>query len=265
MHRSRVALPVLLASLLVLAGCSGVSQLSSPNEPTAEELPPGVSQNGIENASALIDAHTTALDESGYAYRLNFQQAVNVTVDNQSSMQYETNLTQTTRAEPGGRPAFVTAEVYGAQAGQNQSQTVAYWWNDTTTLARISTGGQTQYMAVDQRPDEGQLYAPNEQFLRQVVFPSNFSITGVDRSGGETLITLTATETNASLQGVTSYDATLVVDSEGRIHSATQYAVIESGQGTQTVDLHYELTETSVSTVDQPEWADEALANQTTT
>lgn len=263
MELRRVALPVLLASLLVLAGCSGVSQLSSPDEPTEDELPPGVSQNGVENASALVSAHTAALNESGYAYRLGLQGTVNVTVDNETSTQYETNLTQTVRAEDGGRPAFVTAEVQSVQSEQNQSQAVAYWWNDTTTLARVSAGGGTQYAAFDQRPDQGQLYAPDEQYLQQVVGSSNFSVSGVDRSGEETLITLTATEANASMQGVTSYNATLVVDSEGRIHSATQHAVVESAQGTQTVDLRYELTETSVSTVDQPEWADEALGNRT--
>ncbi|SDM80915.1 hypothetical protein SAMN04487949_2661 [Halogranum gelatinilyticum] len=263
MELRRVALPVLLASLLVLAGCSGASQLSSPDEPTEEELPPGVSQDGVDNASTLVDAHSAALNESGYAYRVGLAGSVNVN-DSETSTAYETNLTQTSRAEPGGRPAFVTADVRSAQAGGNQSQTVAYWWNDTTTLARFSAGEQTQYAAFDQRPGEGQLYAPDDQYLRQIVGASNFSVSGVDRSGEETLITLTATEANASLQGVTEYNATVVVDSEGRIHSARQYAVVESGQGTQTVDLHYELTATSVETVAQPEWADEALGNRTT-
>ena len=263
MELRRVALPVLLASLLVLAGCSGTSQLSSPNEPTEEELPPGVSQDGVDNASTLVDAHSNALNESGYAYRVGLQGSVAVSDGNETSTAYETNLTQTSRAEPGGRPAFVTADVRSAQAGQNQSQSVAYWWNDTTTLGRFSAGEQTQYAAFDQRPGQGQLYAPDDQYLRQIVGASNFTVSGVDRSGGETLITLTATEANASLQGVTEYNATVVVDSEGRIHSASQHAIVESAQGTQTVDLRYELTATSVETVAQPEWADEALGNRT--
>jgi uncharacterized protein YceK len=263
MRLRQAALPVLLAVLLALAGCTSVNQLTSPNEPTDGELPPGVSQSGVENTSALVAAHTAALNESGYAYRIDLRGSAAAGTGNETSTAYETNLTQTARAEAGGRPAFVTAETRIASAMGNQSQGVAYWWNDTTTLARISTGDRTQYVALDRIPGNGRLYAPDEQYLQQVVSASNFSVTGVDRSGSETLVTLTATEPNATLDGVTSYDATLVVDSSGRVHSATQHAVVESEQGTQTVDLSYELRETSVETVDRPEWAERALANET--
>jgi hypothetical protein len=263
MRLRKAALPVLLAVLLALAGCTSLNQLTSPNEPTEEELPPGVSQSGVENTSALVAAHTAALNESGYAYRVDLRGSAGTGAGNETSTAYETNLTQTARAEAGGRPASVSAETRVSSAMGNQSQGATYWWNDTTTLARLSTSEGTQYVSLDRIPGDGQLYAPDEQYLRQVVGASNFSVTGVDRSGSETLVTLTATEPNATLEGVTSYNATLVVDPSGRVHSATQHAVVESQQGTQTVDLDYELTETSVETVERPAWAEQALANET--
>lgn len=263
MQRRQAVLPVLLAVLLTLAGCAGTNQLTSPNEPTEEELPPGVSQSGVESASALVDAHTNALNESGYAYRITLNGTVTAGSGNKSSTAYETSLSQTSRAEASGRPAFVTARTNISSAMGNQSQGVAYWWNDSTTLARTSLGGGTRYVALDEIPGQNQLYAPDERYLEQVVSASNFSVTGVDRSGSETLVTLTATEPNSTLDGVTSYNATLVVGSSGRIHEATQHAIVESEQGTQTVDLRYKLTETSVETVERPPWSDKALANQT--
>jgi hypothetical protein len=74
---TRRLVPVSLAVLLLLSGCTGAldtgatgtaTETSTPEEPDPANatLPPGVSDTGVENASALAAAHGETLLEEGF-------------------------------------------------------------------------------------------------------------------------------------------------------------------------------------------------------
>lgn len=257
--RTRVALPALLALLVVSAGCAGVSQLNSSNEPSEAQLPPGVSQDGVENASALVDAHASTLDESGYTYRA----ATNHSVDGEKR-DYNDSRRQTTRVEAGGLPAVATVETRFSNPNENSTAQYSYWWNNSTAYSRFSNAKTTDYAVLDQPAGVGTPYISDVFSLWELLDEGEFEVSSVDQTLDGTRITLTATGNSTRAQKAATYDATVVVDSQGRIHSATERAVYETDSRTEISRYRYELTGTGVSSVDQPAWVDEAQANTTT-
>lgn len=64
---------LLLAALVATTGCSGLFRgdsepAATTTPPPEERLAPGISENGVYNASALVDAHLSQLSDTGFAY-----------------------------------------------------------------------------------------------------------------------------------------------------------------------------------------------------
>lgn len=252
---------VLLATLVASAGCAGTNQLTSPGEPTTDELPPGVSSPNVENASVLVDAHATTLDESGYTYRLERNRSVDGETDSQP--QYDEWRRQTTRIRGGESRGVATVATGFSRPGYNETSQYDYWWNDSTAFSRFSEGNATDYDTLDRPSGMGTAFVSDVGFLWGLVDDTEFAVDSVDRTLTDTRITLTNTGAGERAQDAVAYDATIVVDSTGRIHSATEDAVYDADDGTVAVHTSYELTGTGVSSVERPEWVDTARTNRT--
>lgn len=259
--KGQISAAALLALLVVVAGCAGTNQLTSPNEPTDGELPPGVSETRVENASALFDAHALALEESGYASRLERNRSVDG--NNESQPEYDEWRHQTTRMEGGEYHGVATVVTGFSRPGYNETSQFDYWWNNSTAFVRFDAGNETRYDRLDQPTGIGSAFVSDTWYLWGLLDDGEFVVDGVDRTLSGTRITLTSTGNGTRAEAASSYDATVVVDSAGRIHSATEHATYDTDEGTVTVHTRYERTTTGLRSVADPDWLDEARMNRT--
>lgn len=261
MWNRKLATLILVAALLS-AGCvsdnpGGVTTAETttdgPNTTTFDrEYPPGVTADGIENASALLQAHAASVTETGYEYK------------------YRENASQT-----GDGDDFVSVERGAVAAGgtaferiieieQAKSRyTAALWVNESVMLSRTTNGDGTQYNK-RYRNDERDSSRPVEQLfrLRRALEHGAFDIADTTTDGDATYVTLTATEyVGDESRNVTAFDARLVVDRTGRIHELDIDLSYVDRNGAVMRERHrYELTTQAVTTVQQPSWANEALS-----
>lgn len=259
----RTLLAVVLAVLLTLSGCSalGIGDSGTPTPaPTSGDAPsidaPGVEDGQLSNRTALLDAHGTALLETGFVTDIR----VNATASRQTDTGTEVVSVvrrQETRVSP-------DAASYGATLeNQGTGVTADEWGNRSVRATRLQVGNRTRYRAA--RPlSPGQLTG---EAVLGTYLTDDFSVESVEETDGRTLATLTST--TAPAQGavprnatdVRNYEARLVVDGEGRIHSLTVTVdyTLDGEPGTLAID--YELTRTGVDPVDRPDWVSEALAS----
>ncbi len=261
---------VVLVALVSVAGCTGISRLTNSGSPTANELPPGVNGSGVANATALVNAHNAALADSGHAYRMRMNTTTQM--GNQSHP-ITTNSSIQTRIDDGSAYA-VRMNMTLAAGPTPQHQSTWLWANDSVGLLRAQSDNRTVYRSNSSYAgSEGAslrqtAFGSEPQILQRILAVGNFSVTGVDRSGSRTLVTLTADGVDPSANVTAeSYNATVVVDSRGVVHHATERVTLDGSQITgatkRTVWTTYDLTDQSVDHVDKPSWASKALENGT--
>lgn len=275
MARNRALLTVLCVALVLLAGCSGVggdgtatpdgNGTVAPNgtttpaetgdnetEETAglEELPPGVSEDGVSDTAALIDAHDAAIADRGAVV------VTNVTVDS-STGTVQSNATTTFGAD--GTIDVERSQSFGAstfEVYQYTNGTISAVRQVTPSVERRSVftaGGYVERQA-------------GANGLRPYISAGEFSVV---ETGSDT-VTLAADGVatdagNGSGVGgnFTAYEATMVVDGDGRILSFEADATIATQGGETDIAVDYEIVDTDVETAQRPAWVDEALAEET--
>lgn len=251
----RVA-PALLALLLVLSGCSFLGGPRSPS-PTPTPSPaaevPGVSDGRLENASALLAAHRTALVESGFETA--FQ--VNATIERSGSL-VDLIRRQQTVAEP-----ELAEYQYRLTTRGGAGIRVDAWGNRSVEVLRAQTSGGTRYQVSE---PAGAAELTGSEVLSTYLSASNFTVERVVDDGERTLVVLTARGTanpgavapeNAT--DVRDYQARLVVDTRGRIHRLDVTADYTIDGQDASLSVGFRLVRTDSPSLSQPEWAREAL------
>lgn len=224
---SRPILVLATVGILLLAGCSGTggtateptvtasttdpqSTTTPASTPTpAVEFAPGTSADGVDNTSALVQAHLAALD--GTAYRVNATQ---------TSAQAETEIVV---AEAGDRLRLRTSAT-----GTTDTEV---WETATRSITRRGSGERARYaVAGTGTPMAG--FTGNLTDL-YVTIPltaiqyGEFTYEGTTRRDGTRLLQFAATDVNetavaeGNVSNVTDYRATLLVSEQGVIHEAT--------------------------------------------
>lgn len=241
-----------VGALVVLAGCSGPlgAGESSTDGPTTQDVtyPDAVSENGT-NVSALADAHAEALNGSGFTLSLGMAQ--NTSMGNQ---------TAELSAAVGPDRENVSANV--SAAGQRTD----IYLTESQRFQRQTANGETTYRVTDRSSEQLQLVpsaysgaAYLEQYAGQP--GANFTPDGVREVDGQTLIVLRADGSNVSSPGeanVTGYDATMLVDEDGLVHSFEVDLSTEQRNVTADVELSMNVTDVGETTVEEPDWLDEA-------
>lgn len=252
---------VVLAILFLAAGCSMLgpggtgTDADADGSPTlsADERPPGVAQNGtLVDEAALLDGHVTSVVETGVVWDIR----TNATVYQQNQIQRVVRH-QRTYVETDTRE-------YG-YALENPGTNFQVWGNRSVQVIQATVGSRTRYRVTDPATDAALAGRP---VLTRQLHEGALSVTAVDRSGETTLVTLKTTEpprdagafpSNAT--DIRDYHATLVVDTDGRIHrfeaSATYTLRGETGHSR----FRYKQVKGMSPNVTQPEWAREALRN----
>lgn len=249
MGRTLAVLAVVL--VVALSGCS----LLDGGGPglTEEQAPPGVSaEDGtLTNASALLDAHTRRLLATGFTVELR----TNATVV-QRGQHRQVRREQVTAAAPHRAEYTYTTH--------NPASRLDAWGNRSVEVIRAKYGGQTRFQ-VGEAPPSATL--TSEGVLARYLSSVTWEVTNVtERDGAPALVTLESTappEDPAAVPrnatDVRDFEATAVVDGEGRVHHLT-------ATGTYTIDgedgrfrIVHDLRSTADPDVDRPDWVDEAL------
>lgn len=134
--------PLSLCVVVVLAGCGGLSTpLSESTDTSGASLPPGLSDDGVENAGRLAAAHDASLANASFTTRF----AETIVAENGTSL-----------VDRRGRQQVATNHsVWWGTTGYGVPQrlfdtsatTVDAWSNGTVTFYRATGGNETRYAA----------------------------------------------------------------------------------------------------------------------
>lgn len=248
----------LLACALVLAGCVAPPAASdqAPSGVDDDELPPGVTTDGVSNASRLLDAHLSALNETGWKERhvMRFRgphyrfDGVGLLVED-----------ETIAATPGMEEIRIVQERRFESSELSETVLSNQWFDGNRELVKLRCpSGEVVYRAHEPRHDPALLTIrrlPVYGWLRA----GDYELADVNRSGDRTLFTFVADEA-ATRAGYDRFvNGTFVVDSTGRIHRFETVGRWTTDDGVKVTRRDsYELLEVGVSDLEPPEWADTA-------
>ena len=294
MHR-RLPKTLLLAGLLVLAGCTGttgssttVAEPEPTATPTATTMPtpdptpePAVKPGQID-AGAVADRHTAAIRDAG-----SYTMRTNISFDgfNESSPvgAFATlfSLSNTIRVDlEAGRslsvggsehPEMPTTETYvDAERGQTFRRSATQDGNVTyqtfeyvpAALQNSTDAGAKQMTGGDQV----------ERWLSTV----NFSVVGVEQVDGQSFTRLEAEgpDSHAKLnEGLNTWNdsdyesmrTTMLIDDEGIVRELRYEIVVNTSGEAATSTMTIRWTDVGSTTVQEPNWLDEAQTTTTET
>ncbi|PSP56753.1 hypothetical protein BRC82_01370 [Halobacteriales archaeon QS_1_67_19] len=245
-------LMVAVGCLVALAGCSGaisdVGDTTTDDATTDDvEYPAGVSENDT-NVSALTAAHDRQLENRSFTLEVN--STVNASTGNQT-------ITMTAAVGPDRDQVLVN--------GSARNQQVSAYMTDEKRYTRLTVGDrEPQYRVTERTPDQMQLFSGSfagTTYLDRFAAEANFTPTDVRTVDGTTLIVLEADGSNATdteRANVTDYEATLLVDEDGVVHSAT--VDVSAARDGQQIRTRFSMNVSAIgeTTVEEPDWLDEA-------
>lgn len=247
-----------LLALCLLFAVAGCAALSGGNGVGTGEEPPGVEDGQLVDAEALADAHVEAMNESGFSHESSLDRTR--TVDGEPT---ETSLTQRTSVAPGA-----TAYTYRVRSLGAVSWRSHVWGNETVEYSRGDWGGMRQTGSgppADARTLAGvELLEPHLTAPYEVVETREADGGDDTETDGGTLTVLEASDRPTSDEGfpdeatdVRNYDATLVVDRDGRIRSLEVTAEYDIEGEPADYRLSYEVTDVGDPGVTRPFWVDD--------
>lgn len=264
--RYRLALGVLAVALAVgvaaaaAAPAAAGAQANETGNDTAT-LAPGLSTDGVTDPFALAQAHHRVLRNASY------------TVTTQSTHRYGngtlvgTLSTTTAVAADGERTvrSYGTFRNASAQSAVTQYERLA-WSNGTLSLTAVRFGdGEVEYDR-----GEGSAALPRSadtdwETIYAAFNAANTTVVGEVEDDGRTLYRVVATDVRADSTYVDDqpFTMTALVDERGVVHSLV-VTHPTSYEGTPAfVTQQIRVTNVGNTTVEQPDWYDDALANAT--
>lgn len=246
----RVLLAVFLAGLVALAGCGGSGTTTAPTtggttgQTAATALPPGVTDAGITNASALVQAHVDALNGTAYAFGLDATSSRSDTV-------YRTHFSGATD----GDETVLRQNASGAR--------VDLYVSGDYAMQRQSTGSATQYRVLQgaiARQQASSLTNVQRVVLTTYLRAGNYTVTGTTTRDGTEYVELTATTANASsdlTRNVEAFEATVLVTPDGRVDEFTTSITTNQSGTTTTTEFTYRVTDVGSADPSEPGWTSE--------
>lgn len=277
----RPAAAVAVAVLVVLSGCAGgvgsdadplgtsraaTDATATPGASTAaasanavaeEDLPPGVTSDGISNATALSRTSRRGLVEAGYVAGFRLESRVRM-----GGRTRNLSLAQREVVEPGAASYLFQVQ---RRTGGEQSRMDA-WSNGSTSLLRQERSGNVSYRSIDGERLRSQFGAG--QLITQYVGAGDYELTEVNRTANGTLLTLRATEyvrrPTAQMpapENVTSFRGIAVVDGQGRLrYLDARMAYAGPNDGSAVLRIRFRVRELGAVRVDRPAWIGKALS-----
>lgn len=244
MDRGPAALALCL--LVVLSGCSAILGPSAQPDDV-----PGVENGTLVDSDALLDAHTDSLTASGYRHVLevNQSQTANGTV---------TNGTQEQQTSVAAGAETYRFEVVTSGASDSR---LVLWGNETAAFRQVESGGSQPRFSTASPANTTTLTGAN--FVRPFL-AGEFEVAETTTEGGETRVVLESTGQPIGsvlpehVESVSTYEARMVVDAEGRIHRFTADTAFTVDNRSITYHAEYEVTQFEDPGVERPAWVDSA-------
>lgn len=267
----------LLVLAIVLAGCGGTGgnptattnpstdpatttaalSTDTPTQTTTasiaiDELPPGVTADGLTDVDAFLTATEETQLQDGYAGTL--------VISNSGAVDSTVEI----RGEYGADGTYSIARTTKTALGDDST---ALWSNGSRTFLKQSVGGDPVYSAVDAgyyRSQTG-LFAVLSNYVRF----GDFVLNGTVDHEGEEVLRLSASRARPdaatppsfpTADQITNFNGTLLVDQSGKILKAnvSYRARTETPGEYQTVNLSYRPTAGTVGSVPRPNWVSTA-------
>lgn len=254
-----------VVALLLTAGCLGGVPLADGGlAPAASDgYPPGVTERGVENATALVLAHLDAVRDTGWGFRVETASNYTDTIDGEP---FVTNETTTYRGRTTGTTTRVRSHALTRATRTFGERSYAFdtWWSESTNrqLRRVENAAGTVSFEVREYVDIGppDRYPPWTLAALQLLGTGDYEVTRRVVRDGRTLLVLEATAADAEHDHWSAFDGRLVVDLQGRIHEFEGHGTGSKGEASWVRTADYELTELGVSSVPRPSWEDAAEA-----
>ncbi|WP_251342163.1 hypothetical protein [Haloplanus halophilus] len=238
---------VLTCLLVVAAGCTAPTGGSGP--------PPGLSEDGVTDTSALIGAHTDALQSQPFTVR-------STTTMRPTNGSFRVVSNRTWRVDPGdpirGRVVSSRRVVGDAPPRYAAGPTsVAAWRNGTTTYRRVQRNGTATYRRVPLFDSSVKLNgALRRNSLYRLSTRRTATVEPVDRDGRRlyrvtAALNDTAVASNASM--------TLLVDADGVVRTLRTEATVQYRTGKRDVSTTVRITGVGTTTVERPDWYGDAV------
>ncbi|AZH23877.1 DUF7537 family lipoprotein [Haloplanus aerogenes] len=239
--RRRVA-AVVVGLLLVGAGCVAPTSQSAP--------PPGLDDDAVTDANALVRAHTTALESQSFTIHA-------TTTSRPTDADYRVVTNRTWRVDPTGtiRGSVVsTSNAVGDAPARyaRRPDERASWREGTTTYRRVDADGNATYRRVDLFNSSVKLSAAiQRQTLYRLNTRTAATVTPVLRDGArryriDAELNDTAVTTNASM--------TLLVDTNGIVRTMRTTRTVRYRSGTRVVTRTVRIEDVGNTTVERPDW-----------
>lgn len=242
---------VLLCVLVFAAGCSAVPGTGGGSDDAAGSVP-GVEGGALENGTVLLDAHVEGATETGFTQEISTN--ATETIGNET---VAVSQRQRVRVAP-------DAAEYRSQvlvSGGTSARFLA-WGNRSVAVQRVEIGGrEPQLRRIQPRPAE-QLTG---RLLLERRLSEEFEVVDVEeREDGPALVTMevdalpannTVFDDRENVENVRDFEATLVVDTEGRVHSYAATAVYDVDGETADYDFSLRMTAFGDPGVERPSWA----------
>lgn len=269
MNRRPVA-AVALVVLVALAGCGGSGGIDTGTEspspdgtdaPTATASPtptpsfddvtkpPGVSEDGLTDREALLDAHASALDGKAVTVDVDFR----LTVDGDG--QNASLRGKVTPDDDQGWMRVTTTDGTGT-----------YYTEGGTTYEKVVVDDSTSYGTTDQVsaiPETPRFGA--DARLRDALWNANWTFDQVVQRDGERLLRFEATRVTLPSQvdvdrenASTSTDGVLLVDEDGVVRHVEINASVETDEQTVEYGLSVSFSDVGSTTIQRPDWVDRA-------
>jgi uncharacterized protein with GYD domain len=227
-----------------------------------DDLPPGLNESGVENASALVAAHEDSLADTGFSFE--FQANVSAGPASQWTLQRGT-------VEENTSPLSVRSTSVRDLDGQTTTFATDLWADDDSVAVRHSRGNQTELRQYNRSGgnvgvyDESWAHLPRADLESQVTLSwlldlaltvGEYDLDRVEERDGDRVAVLRATDPVAAAN-YTHLNATLLVGSDGQVRSLSLTATGEDDAATR---IHHEfrLTEVGEVDVERPDWVKEA-------
>jgi|AntRauMinimDraft_4_1070384.scaffolds.fasta_scaffold00019_35 hypothetical protein len=246
---------VAAVALVVLAGCSGVPT-SGPDVPTTESpvYPPGVTEDGLDDWRALLDAHSESVRDHGAVV------TSNTTVEAPVNGEVRTvELNAEGRAAPDAGPVYFESERLRVAGNDSTTREQVAGYADHEAVTRRDVVDGNASVARESRDRVAALrdrHVVRERQLQRVLSAGSFSVASVEQRDGRWVTTLVANEAELTDDGDdhrSEFSATIEVAASGRMLSLTFTRDPYADQRLGREDAR--ITWTSGMPVETPEWA----------
>lgn len=249
-NRSTVALSLVV--VVLLAGCSGFlgGGASGPESPDEFEYAAGYDADGVTNDSEAIESHRNALTNRS-SYTVDYQQ--NVTGPN-TNLSYDVLY----RVDVEGEEAY-----HSVDAPSLEYNLAEYHGSDRKVIREVQSG-EEQVNEVDSE------FAPREltgvgAIQGLLSNDTDYETSVAERDGTPVVVYETEGPENAATvfgvaaENVTSFSASFAVDSDGVVRTVSYELDTVRDNGEEiTVTLEFEVRDLDGTSIDRPDWADDA-------